>query len=190
MAKTVIKQGNDPKSKYICLCKECGTIYTYEWEDIDPTMVSSWHEYHQACPVCNHHNAFSNKRIEELNYELNGTRLNKFEIAMQIPEGVSAYALLLNGPTIEMVPLDTIIPANIPVILVGSANKISTAPGIFITPDYGIPYLKIETINAFAGYKTIIQEGDNFTLEDSNDKCKFGIPEQIAVDVTSIEVKN
>lgn len=190
MATTVLKQGTDPHSKYICLCKECGTIYTYEWEDIDPTMVSSWHEYHHECPVCHHHNGFSNKRIEELDYIVDGTRLDRFEIPMQIPSGINAYALLQNGPTIEMMKLDIIIPADIPVLLVGSCNKISTAPGIIITSDYKAPYLKIEKVDAFKGYLTILRSGAEFELHPTDNKEEYGIPTQVVMNTTSISLDN
>jgi len=188
MATTVLKQGTDPHSKYICLCNECGSIYTYEWEDIDPTMVSSWHEYHHECPVCHHHNGFSNKRIEELDYVVDGTRLDRFDIAMQIPSGIQAYLLLQNGPKVEMVELDVIIPADIPVLLVGTCSKISTAPGILITPEHKSPYLKIEKVDAYEGYLTIVEEDGEYSFDTATEGTIFGIPAQIVAHNTSIEI--
>jgi hypothetical protein len=193
MAINIIKQGIvGYNPTYVSKCPYCGTVFSYQWDDIKNNEISAWHEHHVICPNCTHEMAWNKNPMEAKPLVCENTIITVFEVTHMIPEGARAFAIRRMGYEVRLIEVDTIIPAMIPVLLIGQFEEINEIPGLGSELPSGEYGEKIQ-IDEYSNNQLLIV-GSDFKLRwmDRSDKSQYGIiPTQVSINspVKVIELK-
>jgi len=190
MSKTVIKQGTDPNYEYASRCRICGTIFKYEYSDMEGDPIQAWHEPHITCPTCGNMMAMNDKPIQEIDVNLPANSLYKIPYCVLIESGVDAYIVYKSGSVYLLKPItgDDLTPSNATILFTSAMTKLTIIPGVQIdNPEFNLEYARVDKIgdNNFEGYSTIDVAENKIVEIDSNEHI-YGIPSAL---VESIDIK-
>lgn len=190
MSKTVLKQGVDPDYEYVAKCSICGTVFKYKYSDMEGDPIQAWHEPHITCPTCNYMLAMTDKPIKEIDFTIDGASLFRTEHCILIPSGCQVYVLYQNGSTISLrnVTSDEITPTGAPLLIVGTASKITIVPGVeILSPDPALTYARMVNLKDVLNKTSYITITNQLEYDQVTDQL-FGLPPTQVNTNTSIVV--